>query len=94
MAPELGALVAGVQTGRVPSAVCSLARLRLLKMKGQSVTNIKKRPAHTQKRENQYINLKYGGQQSKNKKKIKKTKIPGQPTQVRRLQQKRKKLFK
>lgn len=41
MVPELGELVDQVKRGRVPSAVCLLAQLRLLKMKGQILMNIK-----------------------------------------------------
>lgn len=57
----------GLQTGRVPSAVRSLARLRLLKMTGQILMDIKTCPH--KKKENEYINLKYGGQKSVQEKK-------------------------
>lgn len=46
----------GVQTGRAPSAVCSLARLRLLETKGQMVTNVKKNSLPTKNKKKEKIN--------------------------------------
>lgn len=51
LATELGALMDGPQTGRAPSAVRSLAPLRLLKIDRTNSDGQKKRPAHKKKRE-------------------------------------------
>lgn len=57
----------GLQTGRAPSAVRSLAPLRLLKIDRTNSDGHKNglpTKKKEKKKENEYINLKYGGQKS------------------------------